>query len=103
MVVGSRAQVWNGNADKTSGGLTRKDLFQDKHGRIRSKRASQSAKKNNNLVKAGWVTEKGKFGAVKVDGSKKSSKRSAKRSARRSVRRSARKARRSARRSVNRR
>ena len=25
--IGSRAQVWNGNAKKTSGGLTKKDLF----------------------------------------------------------------------------
>ena len=31
--VGSRAQVWNGNAKKTSGGLTKKDLFKKK-GRI---------------------------------------------------------------------
>ena len=28
--IGSRAQVWNGNAKKTSGGLTKKDLFKKK-------------------------------------------------------------------------
>ena len=34
MVVGSRAQVWHGTADKTSGGLTKKDLkFNKKTGR----------------------------------------------------------------------
>ena len=67
MVKGSRAQVWNGTVDETTGGLKREDLFQDKHGRIRSKKASKAAKKNQNLVKAGWVTEKGKFGAVRVE------------------------------------
>ena len=56
----------NGSADQTAGGLKKKDLFR-KNGRIKSKRASRASKKNNNLVKAGWVTEKGKFGAVKKD------------------------------------
>jgi len=73
MVVGTRAEVWHGTVDKTSGGLTKKDLFKDKNGRIRSKRASKSAKNNNNLVKAGWVTKKGQFGAVRIDGFKKRS------------------------------
>jgi len=45
MVVGTRAQVFNGTADKTAGGLMKKDLFQDKAGRIRSKKASEAAKK----------------------------------------------------------
>lgn len=71
MVKGSRAQVWNGTVDETTGGLKREDLFQDKYGRIRSKKASKAAKKNQNLVKAGWVTEKGKFGAVRVEDVKK--------------------------------
>ena len=70
MVVGSRAQVWHGTADKTSGGLTKNDLMM-KDGRIKSKRASRSAKKNKNLVKAGWITKKGKFGAVRVEDVKK--------------------------------
>jgi len=88
MTVGSRAQVWHGTADKTSGGLTKKDLFQGKDGRIKSKRASALAKKNKTLEKAGYRTEKGKFGAVKVDDAK-SPRRSARRSSpRRSARRS---------------
>jgi len=45
MRIGSRAQVFNGTADKTSGGLMKKDLFKDSYGRIRSKKASEAAKK----------------------------------------------------------
>ena len=45
--IGSRAQVYHGNARHTSGGLTKSDLFFDrKSGRIRSKRASKAAKRN---------------------------------------------------------
>ena len=65
MTVGTRAQVWHGTADRTAGGLTKKDLFM-KSGRIRSKRASRSAKKNQNLKKAGWTFKKGEFGAVRI-------------------------------------
>lgn len=49
--VGSRAQVYHGNAIQTSGGLKKKDLFKDKHGSIKSKKASSRAKKNKNLGK----------------------------------------------------
>ena len=111
MTVGTRAQVWHGTADRTAGGLTKKDLFM-KNGRIRSKRASRSAKNNKNLKKAGWTFKKGEFGAVRVDekegeGKKRTARRSAKRSAKRSARRSAKRsagrvARRSARRSAGR-
>ena len=69
--VGSRAQVWNGNAKKTSGGLTKQNLFKKK-GRIRSKRASQKAKKNQNLKNAGWTFKKGEFGAVRIGDKPKS-------------------------------
>ena len=37
--TGSRAQVWHGTAKKTSGGLTKKDLFQDKYGNLKSRKA----------------------------------------------------------------
>tara|TARA_A100001015_G_scaffold258170_1_gene301264 strand:- start:2094 stop:2294 length:201 start_codon:yes stop_codon:yes gene_type:complete len=47
--VGSRAQVMHGTAMKTSGGLTKKNLRKNKHGRIVSVKASKSAKKNKNL------------------------------------------------------
>ena len=71
MVVGSRAQVMNGNADKTSGGLQKKDLKYNKQGRIVSRKKSGSAKKDNRLVKAGYKTEKGKFGSTFVDPNEK--------------------------------
>jgi hypothetical protein len=32
--VGTRAEVWHGTARHTSGGLERKDLMMNKHGRI---------------------------------------------------------------------
>jgi len=73
-MVGSRAQVWHGTAKKTSGGLTRKDLLKNKAGRIVSKRKHFTAKKDNRLVKAGYLTKKGKFGFIKKDSKKKKSK-----------------------------
>ena len=63
---GSRAQVMNENADETSGGLRKKDLMY-KNGRIVSIKASRRAKRENRLVKAGFVTQKGKFGTIKVE------------------------------------
>ena len=60
MVVGTRAQVWHGTADRTSGGLKKSDLVM-KNGRIKSKKASRSAKNNQNLKKAGWTFKKGEF------------------------------------------
>lgn len=61
--VGSRAQVWHGNAEKTAGGLRKKDLIKNKHGRIVSKKKYETAKRENRLVKAGWVTKKGVWGS----------------------------------------
>lgn len=49
LTVGSRAQVWHGTAYKTAGGLKKKDLFQDKNGNIKSKKARKAALKNKNL------------------------------------------------------
>ena len=40
---GSRAEVWHCAALKTTGGLKRKDLVQDKYGKILSKTARKSA------------------------------------------------------------
>jgi len=50
MTVGTRAQVFHGTADKTSGGLTKKDLYL-KDGHIRSIKASRAAKNNPGLKK----------------------------------------------------
>ena len=65
-VVGSRAEVWHGTARKTSGGLTKKDLLKNKSGRIVSKAKHATAKKEKRLLKAGYGTKKGTFGAVKL-------------------------------------
>jgi len=47
MTVGSRAQVFNGTADQTSGGLAKKDLKKNpKTGEIVSKAKSAAEKKN---------------------------------------------------------
>ncbi len=58
---------------KLGGGLTKKDLIKKK-GRIRSKKASRSAKRNQNLKNAGWTFKKGEFGAVRIEDKKKSYK-----------------------------
>jgi hypothetical protein len=73
MVVGTRAQVWHGTADRTSGGLKKSDLVM-KNGRIKSKRASRSAKNNQNLKKSGWTFKKGEFGAVRIEDKKETVK-----------------------------
>jgi hypothetical protein len=65
MLIGTRAQVWHGTAYKTSGGLTRSNIMKNKSGRIVSKSKHISAKKNNRLVKAGFLTKKGHFGFIK--------------------------------------
>ena len=64
MLCGSRAQVWHGTAYKTSGGLTKNNLMQNKAGRIVSKDKHNTAKKEKRLLKAGYGTKKGKFGFV---------------------------------------
>jgi len=69
---GKRAQVIHGTAYKTSGGLTKKDLIQNKNGRIVSKKKHFSAKKDKRLIKAGYGTKKGHFGAVRLPGFKSS-------------------------------
>jgi hypothetical protein len=51
--IGSRRQVWNGTAKKTSGGLHKSDLIMNKHHRIVSKNKSISSKKHNRLLENG--------------------------------------------------
>lgn len=71
MLMGTRAQVWHGTAYKTSGGLKKSDLFQNKAGRIVSKTKHSSAKRENRLVKSGYGTKKGQFGFVKLSSTSK--------------------------------
>ena len=68
--VGSRAQVFHGNADHTPGGLTKKDLIKNKHGEIVSRKKHLQAKKDRRLEKAGYFTQKGKFGFVRKEQTK---------------------------------
>ncbi len=71
--VGSRAQVWHGTAEKTSGGLKKKDLKQTKDGRIVSRKMSSKMKKEGlkRLKDAGYTYKKGHFGPVKIKDLKK--------------------------------
>ena len=78
-LIGTRAQVWHGTAFKTSGGLNKGDLMQNKAGRIVSKAKHNTAKREQRLVKAGYLTRKGHFGFIKKGSrSSRSSKRSSK-------------------------
>ena len=72
MLEGSRAQVWHGTAYKTSGGLKKVDIMMNKSKRIVSRSKHASASKEKRLIKAGYGTKKGKFGFVRLNGSKKS-------------------------------
>ena len=65
VLIGTRAQVWHGTAYKTTGGLCKPDLMQNKSGRIVSKAKHNSAKREKRLVKAGYLTKKGQFGFIK--------------------------------------
>jgi len=64
-LFGSRQQVWNGTAYKTTGSLTKRDLMMNKWGRIVSSKKHRTAKAEKRLQKYGYFAEKGKFGAVK--------------------------------------
>ena len=79
---GSRAKVMHGTAKRTSGGLRKKDLKYNKHGRIVSRKMSLRAKKEKRLEKAGFKTKKGIFGSFKK-GKRVSGRRSRRRSRRR--------------------
>ena len=78
LLIGTRAQVWHGTAFKTSGGLSKTALFQNKAGRIVSRKKHATAKKEKRLVKAGYGTKKGKFGYVKLNGSSKKTRKNKK-------------------------
>ena len=46
-VIGSRAQVMHGTAQKTSGGLTKSELMYNKAGRIVSKKKHSTMKRSH--------------------------------------------------------
>jgi hypothetical protein len=64
-LFGSRHQVWNGTAYKTTGELNRADLMMNKWGRIVSAKKHKTAKKEKRLQKFGFFAKKGQFGFVK--------------------------------------
>jgi hypothetical protein len=70
-IIGTRAQVWHGTCKKTSGGLTKSDLMMNKHGHIVSRAKHNTAKKEKRLLKAGYGTQKGKFGFVRIGNTKR--------------------------------
>ena len=70
-LFGSRIQVFRGNAYKTTGDLTADKLIMNKHGRVVSAAKHKTAKKEKRLQKAGFGTQKGKFGYVKTGGKTK--------------------------------
>jgi hypothetical protein len=75
-LFGSREQVWNGTAYKTSGGLNKTQLVMNKRGRIVSSEKFKTAKKERRLEKYGYFAKKGKFGYVKRSTRKRQSTRS---------------------------
>jgi hypothetical protein len=50
-VIGSTLDVWKGKASKTRGGLEKKDLRLNRVGTVVSIKASDAAKRHNNLGK----------------------------------------------------
>jgi hypothetical protein len=78
--IGSKRQVYNGSAVRTAGGLTRKDLLKNKHGRIVSRRRHMLGRSRGLAVlkKHGLVLRKGQ-----VPNAFKKSRRSRSRSTRR--------------------
>ena len=65
-LIGSRAEVMHGTAYKTSGGLKKKELKYNKHGKIVSRAKSAKGKTLlKRLTDKGYHTRKGKFGYVK--------------------------------------
>ena len=77
-LFGSRQQVWNGTAYKTSGSLRRNQLMMNKWGRIVSADKHKTAKKEHRLEKHGYFAEKGKFVFVKRDTTRKNKSRKSK-------------------------
>jgi hypothetical protein len=62
ITVGSKAQVFHGTAKHTAGGLTKKDLVKNKHGRIVSRKKMEAGKKAlKYLTRKGYKAKKGEF------------------------------------------
>jgi hypothetical protein len=64
--VGSRAEVFHGNARRTSGRLVKDDLMKNAAGRIVSKKKHAAGKNALKFLHAkGYIAVKGKFGSAR--------------------------------------
>ena len=59
--VGSKAEVWHGTCEKTSGGLKKKDLMKHKGRIISRKKHAAGLKAIKRLRALGYVAKKGTF------------------------------------------
>ena len=82
-----KLEVFHNKAFKTRGGLTKKDLMKNKHGRIVSRKASAAAKKRFKRADVKAALAKGRKALAKVVGHSMSKKRSHKKKKKRSRRR----------------
>ena len=65
--VGSRAEVFHGNAKRTSGRLTKDDLMKNAAGRIVSRKKHEAGKNALKFLHAkGYIAVKGKFGSKRA-------------------------------------
>jgi hypothetical protein len=81
--VGSKAEVFHGTCKHTSGGLTKKDLVKNRHGRIVSRKKQALGRKSiKNLFAKGFRPKKGVFTLMRksMASKGKKGKRSTKRS-----------------------
>jgi hypothetical protein len=68
--VGSRAEVFHGNAKRTSGRLVKDDLMKNGAGRIVSKKKHAAGKNALKFLHAkGYIAVKGKFGSARAESS----------------------------------
>ena len=66
--VGSRAEVFHGNAKRTSGRLVKDDLMKNAAGRIVSKKKHEAGKSALKFLHAkGYIAVKGKFGSARKE------------------------------------
>jgi hypothetical protein len=87
--IGSRSEVYHGNANRTSGGLTKNDLVKNKYGYIVSRKKSNMArqKKFNPLLANGLLVKKGsrEFGVEQMRRNSNNKKKSMKKRKNRTI------------------
>ena len=71
MTIGSKLKVWTGTAHKTSGGLTKKDLMLNKHGKVVSIKQHKAGMKNSKNLGAHLQKAKPKRVSTRTSSAKK--------------------------------